>query len=99
MESPHRQSVTTIEAGLYCRVTKSQTISVWYEVIRVVHITRYLMIMAVVAVYKTCTTVKFSIPSNETRPELDFCPAGLENMIYVRLLVAFAKTCNMSTCF
>ena len=69
------------------------------------------MIMAVVAVYKTCTTVKFSIPSNtcttvkfsipsnETRPELDFCPAGLENMIYVRLLVAFAKTCNMSTCF
>ena len=69
------------------------------------------MIMAVVAVYKTCTTVKFSIPSNtcttvkfsipsnETRPELDFRAAGAEDTIHVRPLVVFAKTCNMSTCF
>ena len=57
------------------------------------------MIMVVVAVYNTCTTVKFSIPSNETRPELDFRPAGLEDTIHIRPLVAFAKTCNMFTSF
>jgi hypothetical protein len=59
--------------------------------------------MAMVAVFNnTCTAVKFSIPSNATLPELDFHPAGLEDTIHVRPMVAFGKTCNtflvLSTC-